>query len=255
LMIGELNRVEQGPGAGAAAAAVPLPEALKVLLAAAASNKLPDALRAAAMVGIMRHAEAKIQDADDRKSLTKAMLGLVADDPPTGPAAPGRRWILAQAVETLGLLRALGEENAVYKAMLKIVSETKLPLGVRCVAAESLGRLNYSGAAGIDPVEAASALGQLAIDACAEELARTKSATTGPVRQRLVQRLDAILVALKAIAPLAQAPQQPFVAELQKKVTELRDLLDDNRRKEDNMKPQVETLRKNLEAWLQKKPA
>ena len=136
-----------------------MPEALKVLLAAVENGKLPDAVRAAAMVGILRHAEAGIRDEDARRSLTAAMLRLTAEDPPTGPAAPGREWILAQAVETLGLLGSVGEDDAVYKAMLKTVDDGKLRLCTRSIAAESLGQLNYAGAAGIDPSEAAATLG------------------------------------------------------------------------------------------------
>jgi hypothetical protein len=146
--------------------------------------------------------------------------------------------------------------------MIKTASDAKLPLSTRCIAAESLGRLNYAGAAGIDPVEAAVALGQLAIDVCRQELQSSKETGYGVSRRRLKQRLDAVLFALggdgdadhKGIASLAQEPQQPFLDELQKNIKELSDLLDDKARKDDDMKPPVEDLQKKLEAWLQKKP-
>ena len=69
------------------------------------------------------------------------------------------------------------------------------------------------------------------------------------------QRLDAVSAALKAIAALAHEPQQPALAELQKDLKDLSELLDDKGHKDDNMKPRIEDLRKKLEAWLQKKPA
>jgi hypothetical protein len=273
LMIGELNSVEQV----GVTPAVPLPEALKVLLAVVESNKLPDGVRAAAMVGILRHADPKVLDEDGRKLLTAAMLRLVAEDPPTGPAAPGREWILTQAVETLGLLKSVGEDAAVYKAMLKTVAEAKLRLCTRSIAADSLGRLNYAGAGGIDAAEAAAVLGKFAIDSCtreiklyAEESARAKSNMTSPamwlqwkqrldtaMRQRLKQRLDVALATLKALAPLAQEPQQPWLAELQTDVKSASDALGnmpDDKLKEHESMPRVEELRKKLAAWLQKKP-
>ncbi len=261
LAIGELNSTEPTPGV----AGVPLPQALEVLVAAVGSSKLPDAVRAAAMVGILRHAvpEAGIRDADARQSLTVAMLRLVAEDPPAGSAAPGRAWIHAQAVEVLGLLGSVGASNAVFDAMLKTVSETKLPFCARKIAAESLGQLSYSGAAGIDPTEAAATLGQFAIQTCEEELRAAKDSGNPVLRRRVKQRLDAVLTALggtgeggrKGILSLAPEPQRPWIDELQKDLKDTSDLLDDKRHESENMKPRVEELRKKLEAWLQKKPA
>jgi hypothetical protein len=255
LMIGELNSVEQA----GTTAAVPLPDALKVLLAAVQSTKLPDSVRAAAMVGILRHADPKVLDEDGRKSLTAAMLRLVAEDPPTGPAAPGREWILAQAIEALGLLKSVGEDAAVHKAMLKTVGEAKLRLCTRCVAADSLGHLDYSGATGINVATAAAVLGAFAIDSCAEELGRAKSnMTSTAIRQRLKQRLDVVLATLKVLMLLAREPEQPWLAELQKDVKGLSDALsnvpDDKQKEHESMKPRVEDLRKKLIVWLQKKP-
>ena len=89
LMIGELNRVE----AVGSEKAVPLPEALKVLVAVAENTKLLDWLRVEAMVGILRHASAGVQDDDAYKSLTTAMLRLATAELPTGPTAAGCAWI------------------------------------------------------------------------------------------------------------------------------------------------------------------
>ena len=137
------------------------------------------------MVGILRHAEAGIADEDVRRSLTAAMLRVTAEDPPTGPAAPGREWILAQAVETLALLKSPGEDAAVCNALLKTTGESKLRLCTRCIAAESLGKLDYSGATGIDPMQAATTLAQLVVDACAYESGQTKDVGSEALRRRI----------------------------------------------------------------------
>ena len=181
LMIGELNRVEQPP--------TPLPEALAVMIAAVQSSKLSDAVRATAMVGIKRHVAAGIADEDVRKTLTAALLKVAADGLPTGTARDGREWILRQAIDILGRLGSVGENNAVFTLLSKTLSDSKLPLKTRTAAADALGRLSYSGATGINPADVAAMLGQLAIDACTEELRQAKNSDDPISRPRLMERL------------------------------------------------------------------
>jgi hypothetical protein len=253
LAIGELSASEQTAGG---AAAVPLPAALKVLVSAVQSAKLPDAVRAAAMVGILRHAEAGIADEGDRKSLTAVMLRLTAADSSGGSGASGHEWIVAQAIQTLGLLKSVGEDAAVYNAILKTLGDAKFHFCTRRIAAESLGRLSYAGTTGIDAVEATVALGKFADDSCADELGRPASnMTSTALRQRLKQRLDAVQAAIEVLKPLAKEPQRPWLVELQADVKNLSDTLDDKSKKDENMKPRIEDLRKKHAAWLQKKPA
>ena len=259
LAIGELNSVEQSGNDKA----VPLPEALDVLIAAVESKKLSEGLRAAAMVGILRHASAGISGGEARKKVNDVMLRLATADVPSGSALSGRAWMVAQAAETLGDLHAVGENNDVFTALLKIVANAKLPFLVRCAAADALGKLDYSSAGGINPVETAAALGQLAIDACKDGLETTKDTASSAFRRRMLRRLDPVLMtlggddekALKAIALLAkEPPQQTFVAGLRKAVKDTIDALDDKSHEKDDMKDSVTTLQKQLEGLLQKKP-
>ncbi len=194
LMIGELNSVEPS----GIKAATPLPDALKALVAAVENPQFSDAIHAAAMVGVLRHADLGIQDENARKSVAAAMLTLTDEAPPTGAAAQGRAWILAQAVNVLGSLHAVGQDAVVFKAILKTASQSKLPFNIRTAAVASLGQLDYSGNPGIAPVDAAVALGQFAIDACDDELRLMKITQTPNLvlRRRLKQRLDAVLTAL-----------------------------------------------------------
>jgi hypothetical protein len=251
LMIGDLNSVEPT----ATTAAVPLPDALKTLMATIGDDKLPDGVRAAAMVGIQRHAYEGVTDPDARKALSVAMLRLVGEDPPTGAGAAGRQWIMAQAAEALGLLK----DPAAFPALLKMAANGKLRLCTRCMAAKSLGRLNYAGASGVDAAEAAAVLGKLLVDSCADELGRSKTnLTSTAIRQRLRQRLDVVLTTSKAIAPLAREPEKLWLAELQTDVKAAADSIgnvtDDKVKPLESLKTPVENLRKKLTAWLQKKP-
>ncbi len=261
LMIGELNSVEQL----GTEAPTPLPAALEVLVAAATNQNLPDYVRVEAMVGIVRHASAPqgIADPEAQRSLTAAMLRLAAVDPPAGPAAVGREWILAYALETLGYLDSVGENNAVYKALVKAVADNKLSLRTRDIAVASLGRLKYGGAGGINPVEAAAALGQFVDNVCNEVLRQPKQTSQSIPRRMLRQPLAAVLIALtgtgedthRGIGSLAGEAQRPFLDQLQKSIEKVTEFLDDRRNEQNDFTPYVEELRTAVEALLKKKPA
>src|SRR5208337_282243 len=97
LMIGDLNK-EDVTGTGNPK---PLPEALKSLIAVVQDAKNSDAIRAAALVGILRHAAAGITDEDAKTTLTTTILKLGSEtDPPDGGSAVGHDWICGQALET-----------------------------------------------------------------------------------------------------------------------------------------------------------
>ncbi|MCD4728183.1 MAG: hypothetical protein K8R46_11005, partial [Pirellulales bacterium] len=181
-------------------------------------------------------------------------------DPPTGPSAAGREWIMAQAVDTLGLLGSTGDGDGVFKAMTGIVSDTRLSDRTRSVAAGALGQLNYAGAAGIDPVAEAAKLARFTADCCAKEIRSSKESSQSVSRRRIKQCLKASLTALtgaderhKGIMSLASQPdQQALLAEMHESIKKLSDMFDDRRREGDDMGPPIEELRKKLEAWLRK---
>jgi hypothetical protein len=254
-MIGDLNSVESPP--------TPLPEALGVLIAAVENTKLPEAVRVAAMVGIERHVASQIRDEDVRKTLTNALLKVATTDPPQDDADAAREWILVQAVETLGRLGSVGENSAVFNALAKTLANSRLSLYTRGVAAGSLGLLNYSDAAGINPVDAAAQLGQFLMDACDEELKLAKETSQPISRRRIKQRICAALSALiggedaarKGIVSLAREPgQQAFLVELRKTIESLNDFIDDKKHESDDLQAPVTKLRTELDAWLKKKP-
>jgi hypothetical protein len=255
LMIGDLNSVESPP--------TPLPEALNVMIAAVDDGKLSDAIRVAALIGIQRHATAGIADEEVRKTLTNTLIKLVSSGLPAGADGLGHQWMFGQAFEILGTLGFVGENNSVYNAMLKALADNKLSLRTRRVAAESLGQLKYAGVAGIDPIEAAAAIGQYAIDVCSEALRLPKETDKNFIRRLMKQQLTASLTALiggedparKGIASLAREPaQQSFLNELQKNIKDMIDLVDDKKREKDELQGPIRDLLQKLEAWLKKKP-
>ena len=132
------------------------------------------------------------------------------------------------------------------------------------MAAESLGRLDYAGAAGINAAETAAALAQFIIDVCARELPKAKDADPVSGRQlqgRLQQCLTAALVALaggeaanrKGLASVTPPAQQAFLGELQKSIEKMIEQLGKWHEGDDLEEP-VGQLQSGLEAWLKKKP-
>ncbi|MFQ5468575.1 MAG: hypothetical protein ACE5DS_10640, partial [Kiloniellaceae bacterium] len=170
LGIAELNARE---GARATDLPVPLPQALPVLLEAFKDANQIDAVRIAALLGILRHAELGIADAQERTTqVAPEMRALAESKESAGRSVDGHLWMRARAIDTLGKLKDLGPDNAVVKTLAAVLQDRGDDMLPRLAAAKALGNLDYPGAEGLDPSELASGLGQLAADACVAELAR-----------------------------------------------------------------------------------
>ena len=236
LAIGELNkreslRVSEPP--------VPMPQALPVLLKALDDPRQPDVVKVASLLGILRHVKAGLPEAQiPYTEVLSPVLALAESKMAAGRTAEGHLWMRARAVEVLGAMRAVGEQNVVVRTLAGIVAEEGGPLTLRCAAAQALGNLDYRSAINLDPSGLAVALGQLAADACAAELARTDNAPDE--RRGLKSCLNAVVIGLtgppvqtrqgtdhpsKGIAGLATNPaHKPIVDDLLKRVHVLVDL-------------------------------
>jgi hypothetical protein len=178
LMIGELNGLD----------------AVQELVKTVQDDQQSDAVRVAAMVGLIRHAspEAGITDPAMLQTVTLAMIAIAETPVPDGDKADGGNWIRAQAAEVLGLLGSPGFNGAVVKALGTMLRDPKLPLAQRCRAAHALGQLDYSGAViGAGPY--LDALGGLAHDALSFEQKSTPSV------RRLKSNFYDILVGLRGV--------------------------------------------------------
>jgi hypothetical protein len=221
LMIGELNAVE---APSLLDAPVALPEAREVLLKTVADEQQPEAVKVAALDGIIRHAQIGLDDPAARKAVSDAMLKLLNSDRPVGGSVVGHTWMQAQATEVLGELKAVGNGGEVAMALKDIVAASALPWRgeLRAAAAEALGKLDYRGATELHPAASqfAAALGQLALDACTAE---TNAQVPSP--RRLKYRVGAAMIGLTGTdedgtggaSTLATGPpHQAFVAEVRK---------------------------------------
>jgi len=221
LMIGELNAEEKG------SRSEPLPKALPVMLAALNEADYIDGVKVAAMIGIARHAEAGIADPAMQKQVGSVMFALLKSLSAAGRSPEGHAWMRAQAADVLANLGSAAGSEAVVTEMSKMVADSQLPFATRCAVAKSMGKLNL---AGMDALPLATALGQMAVEACRQE--RPQDETANPEghvvsRRRLMARLHAAVTALEAVAGAATDAEKDFVADLKTITEDLMAILDD----------------------------
>ena len=180
--------------------------------------------------------------------------------------ASGGAWILAQALETLGVLGSVGENNAVFQAMLKTVADDKLPFLVRSAAADSLGRLElFVGQRDQSRGNGGHARAVCGRRLCTTELQLAKKAGTPVCAAGCCSvSTPCWLAALeRRRRPRPQgnriAGARAESASVRRRIAEddqgrLRSARRQSDDEDKDMKPVVEELQKNLKAWLQKKP-
>jgi hypothetical protein len=244
LLIGELNAVEAVTLTGLP---TPLPAAVPILVAAIEDPNQIDAVRAAALVGLLRHAKFNgLTDATLRTQVAGAMLKLVRNgEIPAGQTPEGHAWIRGQAAEILGYLGMVGTNAAVPNALAAMVADPKLSLSSRCTAANALGRLNYQEAGGnVNATPWISALAEMVLNAPQD----TKASS----RRKLRSCLYTVLAALNG------DDQHPGMNKLAPETTELRtgiqvmaDALD-NKLKDDELAAKLAEARTKIQKVVKK---
>ncbi len=169
LMIGDLN--SQQPKSRAEPG-VALPESLPILLKALDDEKQIEAVKVAALIGIIRHAQMGIANEQARAQVVAEMLKLAAAKNAPGRSAAGHAWMRCQAVEALAALGTVGPQGSVAKTLVAIIADPAAPLPLRCTAAWAIGELKYQGAGGLDLATMVTQLGGLAADICETEFKR-----------------------------------------------------------------------------------
>lgn len=179
LILGELNlREAQGTDKGP----IPFPKALKALVVSAAPGpKFSDPVQAAALLGVLRHANLRGPltksspgelSAEERDSMTKLALKILnKKDPPATRTAAAHAWMRRRGVEVLGALREPGAGGTIAKRLIELFGDPTAELELKLAAAKALGPMDLS-AAKPDPSMLAKSLGWALIEALdAERLA------------------------------------------------------------------------------------
>ncbi len=183
MTLGELNVQELQPGSRERLQ--PYPPALKAILDAIKGSD-SDAVRVAALLGLQRHASLGISDAQVREGqIVPMLLDLAKSPPPAGRSPEGHAWLRALAINILATLHAVGPNgrpvspNAeVVKTLVGIVADKDAPAMTRCAAARALGTFDYKGFNALTPTQIAAAIGQMALELCSAEMAKTRGAAT-----------------------------------------------------------------------------
>jgi hypothetical protein len=183
LVIGQLDEqyaIDTGPNARPPK---PLPDANKALIvvadAAAAGKSVPPHLLVGALVGLERHAkyhEALSPDAVAAISAVALKL-LDMEKPLPNVDSDVAAWIRLEAATVLAELGAVGVDNQVHLALMRLVGDGNLSLDDRCQAAELLTKLSYEGVK-LDGKATVDPLVELAVTVADSEAKRAKEFET-----------------------------------------------------------------------------
>lgn len=150
--------------------------------------QLPEAVRAAALMGLVRHSLLNgpyLQPADDKVKIASIMLGLLKEQPPAGREPRAHAWLQRTAIDVLIKL-GYGDQPQVYEAVAALAADKNAADIIRVHAAGALGRLpkpeNFNGEADKQAAAWASLLAASFEDAAAriqKQLAPKPQATGG----------------------------------------------------------------------------
>ncbi|MDX1945544.1 MAG: hypothetical protein SFU86_09045 [Pirellulaceae bacterium] len=179
LLIASLN--DQDPVRVGAAREIPKPmqRALPVLLAEFDRPENTDAIRAAALIGLVRHLEWDSFNATQplappqKAAAVKALLSLATQKtPPAGRNAGGHEWFRRRAIEGLAHAGYNKVEPAVATAMDAMLKDDAESVPIRCAVAAAIGKMTYQAPAVLAAQPTALEMGRLAVVACDQELTR-----------------------------------------------------------------------------------
>lgn len=146
LLLAELDSVEkQNP----TDVPTPLPAALDKLIEVLGENNVNDSIRLAVIVGLTRHATTG--DDASRAKIAKASLAFLDRLEKSDSAARKqdvKYWLESRTMETIG--ETLKPTPEVVAALQTRLADENRPIWVRCVAASSLGKLQYPADSKVD---------------------------------------------------------------------------------------------------------
>ncbi len=178
LIIGELNGRE-AIRVGNAQPPLPYVDAVNVMLEELESETQIDAVRVAALIGLLRHVELdRMRPSDQRMPeagrvrFLERMLAIASAPPPAGRSPEGHAWMQRRAVQIIGELGSPGAENAAVVALRKLAADNAQPLDLRTQAAESLGKIIYPTLPAETGAQMASELALVLHASCKAELDR-----------------------------------------------------------------------------------
>jgi hypothetical protein len=176
LIISELNSKEAVTSGAQAALPLPYADARTFMINEFFNPKQLDAVRVAALLGILRHVDVNAYATQQyppavRQALVKQFLPVAVDKKvPADRDADGHAWVRSRVVEILAALGQAGWDSNILQAMTTIMGDKEEPMSLRYAAATAIGRMNLSGSTGMQGDEVAHRLANLALDSSREQL-------------------------------------------------------------------------------------
>ena len=176
LIIANLNKVE-APTTGQRAPPIPLIDALVVMVEELQNDKQTDAVRLAAWIGVLRHAQLNRIGPqippEGVKIIRDISTKLLREKlPPVGRSLSGHVWMQRRAIEVLAAIGTVGATEDIVAQIEAFTADEKAPMALRLSAARSMGKLHYAAGTKIKPDGAATQLGALAAFVCRAEMNR-----------------------------------------------------------------------------------
>ena len=187
LVISHLNDVEASRVGADKRTPEPMQRALGFIYSQFKNPDNSDAIRVAALIGLVRHLEwdnyrGPVGDPQpvitpaQRTAIVRELLALARQtDPPEGRSASGHEWLRRRAIEGLTHVASVKPDADIAAAMEELLKDEREPLAIRCAAATAIGQLAYQGPVKPNPKPTADELGYVALLACHKELTRVEN--------------------------------------------------------------------------------
>jgi hypothetical protein len=228
LVLGDLNEFE-----GRLGRPKPLPEGLLDLVAVLKANKVPDYMRATALVGVRRHV-APINIAsyplnpEVEDELTRLMLDILNQKQvPPSRTPGGHAYIRRVAANILGAIGNVGKNGEIVEAIINAINEEDAKPLFRMGLCRAIGMFKYDVNSKVDYKEIAIAVCSALDDAAQLEIDRAELLTqqrlewVDPDRRLLAYFFKQAFSAFKGTAPsigriglVSAATGLPFAADL-----------------------------------------
>ena len=183
LIIGDLNEREGSSIGSNRGPPDPYAAALPILLEEVVNPKRIDAVRSAALVGLLRHAKMdrfrdpqQRWDQANRAKIFESVMPLASSQqPPEGRSLAGHTWMRRRAVEILWNLDAALQGDELISLLDQIAGGTKESLALRADAAHALGRITLPPTLEPKAASLAGKLAGIAVESCMDEVLRIQA--------------------------------------------------------------------------------
>ncbi len=174
LLIASLNQTEETPRAPA----VPYARSLSFMLDQLNSDRQLDAVKAVALVGILRHIKLALVNpaytlsVPQRDQILAAMRAVLTKPKPEARSPEAHAWLQRRAMESAVLVADLNKNPEVLQELAGLIESKEASPLLVCATAQAVGRLRIPRNLQYDPLPLAQRLGAAVVQAVEREAKR-----------------------------------------------------------------------------------